>query len=143
MSDSPTVASLIAANERFYRTFESLDYAAMDALWEHSERAFCVHPGWPPLHGAKPVLESWWRIIGNTSDIRFALLAVSARVEGDLGIVTLYEQIQSTAGGGQQGSGAATTNLFAFDAEAGMWKLFHHHASPSPLPGGDTESPLN
>ena len=143
MSDALTVASLIAANERFYRTFESLDYAAMDALWEHSERAYCVHPGWPPLHGAKPVLESWWRIIGNTNDIRFALLAVSAHVDGNVGIVTLYEQIQSTGDGGPQGSGAATTNLFAFDAEAGMWKLFHHHASPSPLPGGDGETPLN
>nr|NIP74171.1 nuclear transport factor 2 family protein [Gammaproteobacteria bacterium] len=68
MADERTLASLLAANERFYRTFESLDYPAMAALWEDSERVFCVHPGWAPLRGTRPVLESWQRIIENTAE---------------------------------------------------------------------------
>lgn len=143
MTDEATVESLVAANERFYRTFEALDYAAMDALWEHSDRVFCVHPGWPPLHGAKPVLESWWRIIGNTTSIHFTLTGVEARVEGHLGIVTVFENIRSAVSDETHTSGTISTNMFAFDPQEEAWKLFHHHASPTALPTGEIDSPLN
>jgi ketosteroid isomerase-like protein len=129
MPDAPTEASLIAANARFYETFEELDYAAMETLWEHSDRVYCCHPGWSPLRGARPVLESWKRIIENTTAISFTLDHVAAHVDGKIGIVTLYENIASRVGHERHSSTTAVTNLFAFDDDTGEWKIFHHHAS--------------
>jgi hypothetical protein len=40
--------SVLAANQAFYEAFETHDLDAMSDLWEHSDRASCVHPGcWP------------------------------------------------------------------------------------------------
>jgi ketosteroid isomerase-like protein len=111
-----------------------LDFAAMEALWEHSDRVYCCHPGWTPLRGARPVLESWKRIIENTATMAFTLDRVDAHVDGNIGVVTLYESIASRVGYERHTSTTAATNLFAFDAAAGAWKLFHHHASHAALP---------
>jgi len=143
MRESPTVESLIAANERFYRTFETLDYAAMEALWEQSDRVFCVHPGWAALRGARPVLDSWRRIIENTAAMHFDLTLVEAHVEGRLGIVTLYEHIFTEVNQERHTSGVVSTNLFAFDPDAGTWKIFHHHAAHAPVPDNGDQGPLN
>ena len=143
MSDEPTVASLLAANERFYRTFEALDAAGMEALWEQSPRTFCVHPGWPPLVGAEPVMESWRRIIGNTGEIRFRLTAVSAHVAGDVGVVTVFESVSSEVSDERHSAGAISTNLFAFDGTARAWKIFHHHASHTVLPNQAPPETIN
>ena len=141
-SDSFTTASLLAANERFYRTFEMLDYPALELLWEDSERVFCVHPGWSPLRGARAVLDSWRRIIENTSSIRFELSQEEAHIFGGdsnpIGSVIVFERIVNEAGsqpGNERSdSGAISTNLFAFDREASLWLLFHHHASHVVVP---------
>lgn len=132
--DRRTVESLLAANERFYRTFETLDFDALAALWEDSDRVFCVHPGWAPLRGARPVLESWKRILENTAEMHFDLLGAEAHVAGDVGIVTVYETIRTRVGYERHSGGAISTNLFGFDAEAGLWKLFHHHAAHTAVP---------
>jgi ketosteroid isomerase-like protein len=137
MPDKPTEASLVQANARFYETFEELDYQAMAALWEHSDRVYCCHPGWSPLRGARPVLESWKRIIENTTAMAFTLDQVEARIDGNIGIVTLYESINSRVGHERHSSTTAVTNLFAFDTGAGAWKIFHHHASHAAI----SESP--
>ena len=142
MSDSRTVESLLAANERFYRTFETLDYAALAALWEDSARVFCVHPGWAPLRGTRPVLESWQRILENTTEMHFNLLGAEGHVEGDLGIVTVYETIQTRVGFERHSGGTISTNLFGFDAQAGLWKIFHHHAAHTVVPEDLGEGPL-
>ena len=134
MSDTPSVESLIQANERFYRVFESLNFDAMAALWEKSDRLYCVHPGWPALYGERPVLDSWKRIIGNTAAMHFELSNVVAHVNDNLGVVTLYEQILTEVGRERHTGAAFTTNLFAFDPQVGEWKLFHHHASHGPSP---------
>ena len=134
MSDNPSVESLIQANERFYRGFESLNFDAMAALWETSDRLYCVHPGWPALYGERPVLDSWKRIIGNTAAMHFELTNVVAHVNDNLGVVTLYEQILTQVGGERHTGAAFTPDLFAFDPQAGEWKLFHHHASHGPTP---------
>jgi ketosteroid isomerase-like protein len=142
MPDARTIDSLLAANERFYRTFEALDYPAMAALWEDSARVFCCHPGWMPLYGARPVLESWERIIANTGDIHFALSGARATIAGDVGIVTVFEAIHSTVGRERHSSSAVSTNLFGWDDAAGQWKLFHHHASHSVVPEDPETGPL-
>ena len=51
------VEELKAANQRFYDAFNELNLERMDDIWEDSERAMCVHPGWPPLVGWQPVRE--------------------------------------------------------------------------------------
>jgi len=142
MSDALTLPSLLAANERFYRTFETLDFEALAALWESSERVFCVHPGWEPLHGARAVLESWQAIIGNTGEIRFNLSGEQAHIEGRTGTVTCFETIQNEADKQRSTSGAVSTNLFAFDESAGLWKLFHHHASHTLIPESEEDGVL-
>ncbi len=143
MSQQPRKQSLLEANERFYRVFEMLDYPAMEDMWEQSDRAFCVHPGWSALQGGKPVLDSWKRIIENTAAMQFTLTNVEARVEGNLGIVTLHEHIHSQVGQERHTSGAVSTNLFAFDPASGAWKIFHHHASHAVVPDESEAGPLN
>lgn len=143
MSDDSRLRSLLETNERFYRVFEKLDYPAMEELWEKSGRVFCVHPGWSPLHGERPVMDSWKRIIENTATMHFDLIDVRARLEGDTGVVTLFEQIQSRVGQERHSSGAVSTNLFSYDAQAELWKIFHHHASNAAIPDDMEAGPLN
>lgn len=142
MSDARTIDSLLAANERFYRTFEALDYSAMERLWEESERVFCVHPGWSPLRGWRPVLESWERIIENTVDIHFDLSGQRAHLAGETGIVTVYETIRSVVGPERHSSGVVSTNLFGWDEAAGLWRIFHHHAAHTVVPDEPEVGPL-
>lgn len=145
--DSTTTVSLLAANERFYRTFELLDYPALEQLWENSGRVFCVHPGWPPLRGVRAVMDSWKRIIENTSSIQFELSQEEAHISGGnaapIGSVTVLERIVNEAGpqagGGEHGGeggggGVISTNLFVFNRKISMWLLFHHHASQVSMP---------
>ncbi|MBI4081742.1 MAG: nuclear transport factor 2 family protein [Candidatus Lambdaproteobacteria bacterium] len=134
MAARPTLESLVEANAAFYRAFEALDAEAMLRIWEHSDRIYCVHPGWNPLRGKGPVLDSLRRIIANTASIAFTLTDLEAHVEGKLGIVTVCEQILSRVGSERHTGAACTTNLFRFDAGTGAWKLFHHHASPATAP---------
>jgi ketosteroid isomerase-like protein len=142
MPDRRTVDSLLDANERFYRTFERLDYPAMEALWEDSDRLFCCHPDWMPLRGRRPVLESWARIIANTSHMRFALSGAHGVVAGNVGVVTVYEGISTTVGAERHSSGVVSTNLFGWDEEAALWKLFHHHSSHTAVPDEPETGPL-
>jgi len=137
-----TVESLIRANERFYETFSSLDYAAMEALWEKTDRVFCVHPGWHALRGWKAVLDSWKRIIANTASISFTLTSITGHVDGNMGIVTLYENISSRVGTERHTSTTVSTNLFGFDPHAG-WLLFHHHSAHAAIPGDGDDAILN
>jgi len=134
MNDRLTQDSLLAANERFYRTFERLDYPALVALWEESDRTFCLHPGWTPLFGPKPVMDSWKRIIENTSESHFTLTGEQAFIHGEIGVVTVFESIQNAIGDERHASGTFATNLFAFEAKLERWMLFHHHASHSAIP---------
>ena len=60
MSDAEAVG---AANQAFYVAHEARDLAAMQAVWEHSDRVVCTHPGWPILRGWAAVEESWRRIL--------------------------------------------------------------------------------
>jgi ketosteroid isomerase-like protein len=139
---APTVASLLDANSRFYETFSALDYPAMEALWERTDRVFCVHPGWQALRGWRAVLDSWKRIIANTASIAFTLTGVTGHVDGEIGVVTLYENIASKVGQERHTSTTVSTNLFGFDPDRG-WLLFHHHSAHTALPGDAEDAVLN
>ena len=126
------------ANARFYRAFEALDIAAMDAVWAHEESVKCVHPGWPLLTGWAAVRESWRAIFENTEEMRFTIGDLRVVVHGDVGWVTCTENILSEVGGRVGVTAILATNLFARDADA--WRMIHHHASHVLAPSEVAES---
>jgi ketosteroid isomerase-like protein len=138
--DEPTttdVADVLAVHAAFYAAFEARDLDAMAELWERSERAAVVHPGWPLLRGWPKVLTSWEAIFRNTPYIQFVLTGDEVAVVGDVAWVTLDENILQATGspdGGaadtQEFSGArvAAVNVFVRVGEG--WRMVLHHGSP-------------
>ena len=120
-------AAVAEANAQFYRAFEALDLAAMDAVWAHDDDVKCVHPGWPLLTGWGPVRESWQAIFANTEEMRFTIADVRVVVHADLGWVTCTENILSDVRGRVSVTAILATNLFARGADG--WRMIHHHAS--------------
>lgn len=116
--------AVLAANQRFYDAHEGRDFAAMEAVCERSDRAVCIHPGWPILRGWTAVGDSWRRILAGPGRNQFILTNESVVVVGDLAWVTLDENLVQ---GGATGTVAAT-NMFA--RHGGDWLLVLHHGSP-------------
>ena len=127
MSDADFVAEVEEANLRFYRAFETLDLAQMDAVWLHTERAQCVHPGWPLIVGWAAIRDSWETIFANTTEMRFTI--GDARVTGgpDLAWVTCTENILADVQGRVSVTSLLATNVFERAPEG--WRMVHHHAS--------------
>ena len=124
---SDPLKAVAEANARFYRAFEALDLAAMDAVWAHGEHVKCVHPGWPLLTGWPAVRESWQAIFANTEEMRFTISDVRVETARDLGWVTCTENILSDVRGRVAVTAILATNLFARSDDA--WLMIHHHAS--------------
>ena len=134
-------AAVRTANGAFYTAFEARDVDAMAEVWEHSDRVVVTHPGWPSLRGWARVVGSWDAIFRNTPYIQFVLTAEEVVVAGDVGWVTLDENILQAHGvsgdeasDAEQISGAhvAALNLFVRDGSA--WRMVAHHGSSV---GGD------
>ena len=121
------VAEIEEANVRFYRAFETLELAQMDAVWVHSERAQCVHPGWPLIVGWAAIRGSWETIFANTTEMRFTIS--DARVGGaaDVAWVTCTENILSDVQGRVAATSLLATNIFERTLDG--WQMIHHHAS--------------
>ena len=122
------VEEIKAANQRFYDAFSDLDISAMDRIWENSDRAMCVHPGWSPLIGWEAVRMSWDRIFQNTSLMLFNIGYINAVVVGDCGWITCTENISSVLQGTASNFGILATNIFVRTPEG--WRMIAHHASP-------------
>jgi len=121
------VEAVEAANDRFYRAFESLDLAEMDRVWSHADSVTCVHPGWKLLVGWDEVRASWEAIFKNTAEIRFTLSDVRTRDRDEVAWVTCVENILSSQHGRIAVTSVLATNLF--EREGAEWRLIHHHAS--------------
>jgi hypothetical protein len=121
------LAEAEAANRHFYRAFETLDLAEMDAIWLHTERAQCIHPGWPLIVGWAAIRSSWETIFTNTTEMRFTI--GDARVGGglDLAWVTCTENILSDVQGRVSVTSLLATNIFERTPDG--WRMIHHHAS--------------
>ena len=129
LNDEPEIVEEIrAANQRFYDAFNTLDIGRMEDVWETSERALCVHPGWTPLVGWQPIRESWERIFDNANLMQFSVRYLNAVVQGDFGFVTCVEGVTSVVQGRAANFSAFATNIFARHPEG--WKMIAHHASP-------------
>ena len=123
----PEVSELVEANQRFYDAFSALDIEAMANAWETSERARCLHPGWPLITGWEPIRESWETIFNNTTMMHFIITEVKPEVQGDLGWVDCVENITSVVDGKASSFAVRATNLFS--RHEGRWLVVHHHAS--------------
>ena len=106
-----------------YDAFEAADFDALVAVWEHSERVVCTHPGWPTLHGADAVLDSWRRILAGPR-LQFILTDERVEVSGDVAWVTLDENLIA---GNDTGGTVAALNLFSRGPDA--WRMIAHHGS--------------
>ena len=115
---------VLAANLAFYEAHEARDLVAMRAVWEHSDRVICVHPGWPILRTWPVVEQSWMRILGGPGRNQFILTNESVHVAGDVAWVTLDENLVA----GEASGTIAATNMYV--RGSGGWQLVLHHGSP-------------
>jgi ketosteroid isomerase-like protein len=120
--------AVLAANDAFYRAFESLEVDRMRALWLPSPTVVCVHPGWPALVGFSAVMESWEQIFAGTLAMKFALADVSIVVHGDVAWVVCVEEIDSRQADGRARARVQATNVF--QRRDGSWWIVHHHGGP-------------
>jgi ketosteroid isomerase-like protein len=120
----PEIAAVLAANQSFYDAHEARDLEAMRAVWEHSDRVVCVHPGWPILRTWSHVEDSWRRILEGPGRNQFILTNEAVAIDGDLAWVTLDENLVQAGGTGT----VAATNLYARTGD--RWLLVVHHGSP-------------
>ena len=120
----PVIAAVLEANRSFYDAHEARDLDAMRAVWEHSDRVVCVHPGWPILRTWPHVEESWRRILTGPGRNQFILTNEAVAVHGDTAWVTLDENLVGSGGTGT----VAATNLYVQRDE--QWLLVAHHGSP-------------
>ena len=132
--------AVTAANEAFYRAFETLEIKEMEKVWLRASHIKCVHPGWPLLRGWGPIMISWERIFANTFGMRFTLNDVHVEVSGSLGWVVLIEDLEARGYDGASRSEILTTNLF--EKRDGLWFIVHHHASPILAPASPGEEQL-
>jgi ketosteroid isomerase-like protein len=121
---------VLAANQAFYDAFRDEDIMAMDELWSRNAPVACVHPGWPPLVGREPVMQSWRGILSSGAP---PIRAEAPRVQrlGDVAYVLCYEVVP--------GGRLVATNVFV--REDGAWRMVHHHAGPVNLPDDDDAPP--
>jgi ketosteroid isomerase-like protein len=119
----PQVQELLELNRAFYEAFEARDIDAMSDLWEHTDRVTCTHPGWAVLRGWGAVAASWVAMFQGPQRIQFILTDERAEVAGEIGWVTLDENII----GVEAGSTVSALNLF-LRTDRG-WRLVAHHGS--------------
>jgi ketosteroid isomerase-like protein len=120
----PAEDDVLAANRVFYAAFEALDLDAMSDLWEHSDRAACVHPGWGRLSGWGAISASFFALFQNGQRLQFILTNERVDVAGDTAWVSCDENILSE----QVGGTVAALNLFTRD-DTGAWRMVVHHGS--------------
>lgn len=120
----PVIEAVLAANQAFYDAHEARDLDAMRAVWEHSDRTVCVHPGWPILRTWPVIEDSWRRILAGPGRNQFILTNEAVAVHGEIAWVTLDENLVDGSGTGT----VAATNIYASVADG--WLLVAHHGSP-------------
>lgn len=132
-ADDGAVEAVSAANAAFYAAFEAADLDAMDAVWEHSDRVVCTHPGWATLRGWPAVRESWQGLLQGPDRLQFILTDAVVEVAGGAGWVTVDENLLGGSGGAR--GTVAALNVFVRSPQG--WIMVAHHGSPvMARPGG-------
>jgi hypothetical protein len=120
-------SQVAAANEAFYRAFESLDLGKMEKVWVQENYIQCIHPGWRVVRGWEAVMASWQRIFQNTQEIRFVLTEARIQVRDSLAWVTVYENLSSRVDEGSASAIVLATNIY--EKRPAGWLMIHHHGS--------------
>jgi ketosteroid isomerase-like protein len=118
------VAEVLAANAAFYEAHEARSIERMAAVWEHTTRTVCIHPGWPILRGWPSIEESWRRIFDGPGRTQFIVTNEAVAIDGDVAWVTLDENLMDRTATGT----VAATNLYVRSGDS--WSLVLHHGSP-------------
>lgn len=125
-------SAVLAANAAFYAAFEARDLDAMSDVWERSDRACVVHPGWPAQHGWARIITTWDAIFNNPDPMHCIVLDERVEVIGHAAVVTCEEQILqglgTDAGDELASARVAATNVFVRDGDA--WKMILHQGTP-------------
>jgi ketosteroid isomerase-like protein len=130
------------ANRRFYEAIEHADLEQMAAVWVQGELAAvsaATHPGSSPVRGLQQVMRSWAVVLAGTSYVQYILSDTRVLVNGDVAVVTGYENILvgvEDEALGFTGGRVAVTNVFVRTDNG--WRMLVHHASPV-LEGADLE----
>ena len=128
----------MTANESFYKAFNARDLGAMKEVWSSHESVTCVHPGWNPLNGFEPIMESWQGIFKNSGNMDIQISDVKVVSSEGLARVSCIEKLYTIATHGVLASKVFSTNLFRLNE--GSWKMIMHHASPVPSQPESEES---
>jgi ketosteroid isomerase-like protein len=118
------------ANAALYAAIETGDYDEIERLWDGTDDLVCVHPGAALLTGRSRVLRSWAALLANVDYIQFVLSDVVVRVSGETAVVTCVENVLTGDGTSLHGGSACATNVFRRRDD--RWRLWVHHASPTP-----------
>ena len=126
----PDQDSAITANEKFYKAFNARDLSAMKEIWSSHQNVTCVHPGWSPLNGFEPIIDSWQGIFKNSGNMDIQISDINMLTSNDLAWVSCVEKLYTIASHGVLASKVFSTNLFKLNQDG--WKMIMHHASPMP-----------
>jgi len=127
---APHCATVEAAEAAFYQALEAADLEAMMAVWEASQEIVCIHPMGPRLCGVRAVRESWARIFGSGTRLRFRLSEIHSLGSGELWTRVVFENITVVDADEQPAQPVIATNIYR-RSERG-WQMVLHHASPGP-----------
>ena len=122
--------SAITANEKFYKAFNARDLSAMKEIWSSHQNVTCVHPGWSPLNGFEPIIDSWQGIFKNSGNMDIQISDINMLTSNDLAWVSCVEKLYTIASHRVLASKVFSTNLFKLNQDG--WKMIMHHASPMP-----------
>ena len=122
--------SAITANEKFYKAFNARDLSAMKEIWSSHQNVTCVHPGWSPLNGFEPIIDSWQGIFKISGNMDIQISDINMLTSNDLAWVSCVEKLYTIASHGVLASKVFSTNLFKLNQDG--WKMIMHHASSMP-----------
>lgn len=120
----PEIQLVLEANQAFYTAHEERDLPAMIAIWDHSNAAVCIHPGWPAIRGWAAIEAAWGRIFSGPGRNQFILTNLAGSVRGTVAWVTLDENLMDSG----NTTTIAATNVFVRRNDG--WKMTLHHGSP-------------
>ena len=125
--------AVLDANETFYTAFRDRDMLAMETIWSAQALVSCIHPGWAPLIGRAPVIESWGAILSNPGSPEISCSDMKVFLHGENALVVCQENLPRAQ--------LLASNWFA--EENGVWHIVHHHAGPGPQLAVSNTAPLN
>ena len=124
----PDKASVLEANNGFYRAFSDRNLNEMGRLWWQGETSLCIHPGGQVIVGWESIRASWEGIFKNTDSLEIETEVVKVDVDQAIAYVLIHEVVLQSSRGRKLKAQSMATNIFQKMAQ--KWYLVHHHGSP-------------